>query len=130
MDADFEKKALMIGAVFSEDIKNSPASHSYLLSAIEYLSGKSYEVVINEGKEKGGSKKFLKVINRNYIPNKIVILKSSGNDFTGTGRLKEFIDSLEPVKNKTTLYICKNYYCELPITDVNELEKSLNIIDS
>ena len=128
MDAEFEKKATRIGEVFGENIKNSPVSHTYLLSVIDYLSGPSYEIIIVDGEKKEGSKEFFKIINKHFIPNKIVIYKSEDRDFSKVSGLKAFIDELHPIDNKTTAYICKNYYCELPVTNKEDLIKSLDII--
>ncbi len=128
MDAEFEKKATRIGEVFGENIKNSPVSHTYLLSVIDYLSGPSYEIIIVDGEKKEGSKEFFKIINKHFIPNKIVIYKSEDRDFSKVSGLKAFIDELHPIDNKPTAYICKNYYCELPVTNKEDLIKSLDII--
>jgi len=128
MNAEFEKKATRIGEVFGENIKNSPVSHTYLLSVFDYLSGPSYEIIIVDGEEKEGSKEYFEIINRHFIPNKIVIHKSEGQDFSQMAGLKTFINELHPVDDKPTAYICKNYYCELPVTNKEDLIKSLNII--
>ncbi len=129
MNDELERRATRIGEVFGENIKNSPASHTYLLSVFNYLSGPSYEIIIVDGEEKEGSKEFFKIINQHFIPNKIVIHKSEGQDFSQVSDLKAFIDELNPINNKPTAYICKNYYCELPVTSKEDLIKSLNIIE-
>jgi len=128
MNAEFEKKATRIGEIFGENIKNSPVSHTYLLSVIDYLSGPSYEIIIVDGEKKEGSREFFEIINKHFIPNKIVIYKSEAEDFNQVRELKAFINELHPVNNKTTAYICKNYYCELPVTNKEDLIKSLNIL--
>ena len=128
MNAEFEKKATRIGEVFGENIKNSPISHTYLLSVIDYLSGPSYEIIIVDGEKKEGSREFFEIINKHFIPNKIVIYKSEDQDFSQVSELKTFINELHPINNKPTAYICKNYYCELPVTNKEDLIKSLNII--
>jgi uncharacterized protein YyaL (SSP411 family) len=128
MNAEFEKKATRIGEVFGENIKNSPVSHTYLLSVIDYLSGPSYEIIIVDGEKKEGSREFFEIINKHFIPNKIVIYKSEDQDFNQVRELKAFINELHPVNNKPTAYICKNYYCELPVTNKEDLMKSLNIL--
>jgi len=129
MNAEFEKRAIKIGEVFGENIKNSPASHTYLLSVFNYLSGPSYEIIIVTGEDKEGSKEFLEIINKHFIPNKIVIHKSKDQDISQASELKTFLDKLHPVDNKPTAYICKNYYCELPVTNKEDLIRSLNIIE-
>ena len=128
MNAEFEKKATRIGEVFGKNIKNSPVSHTYLLSVIDYLSGPSYEIIIVDGEKKEGSRELFEIINKHFIPNKIVIYKSEAQDFNQVRELKAFINELHPVNNKPTAYICKNYYCELPVTNKEDLMKSLNIL--
>ena len=128
MNAEFEKKATRIGEVFGKNIKNSPVSHTYLLSVIDYLSGPSYEIIIVDGEKKEESRELFEIINKHFIPNKIVIYKSEAQDFNQVRELKAFINELHPVNNKPTAYICKNYYCELPVTNKEDLMKSLNIL--
>ncbi|MCJ7666577.1 MAG: thioredoxin domain-containing protein, partial [Actinobacteria bacterium] len=129
MDTVLEKKASRIGAVFAENINNSPVSHSYLLSALAYLSGPSYEIFVVDGKNKDDSGKLLKAAIQCFIPNKVIVYKSVNEDFTGTGGLKKFIDELRPLDNKSTAFICKNYYCELPVTEKDDLLRLLDCID-
>jgi len=128
MNAEFEKKVTRIGEVFGENIKNSPVSHTYLLSVIDYMSGPSYEIIIVDGEKKEESREFFEIINKHFIQNKIVIHKSEDQDFSQVSGLKTFINELHPINNKPTAYICKNYYCELPVTDKEDLIKSLNIL--
>jgi len=36
------------------------------------------------------------------------------------------LDSKEMINNKTTIYVCENYNCKTPITDINKLKNILN----
>ncbi len=129
MDPVLENKASRIGEIFAENIKNSPVSHSYFLSALDYLSGPSYEIVVVDGKDKNGSRELLGAINKYFIPNKVIIYKSGDENFIGTGGLEKFINDLRPLDNKSTAYVCRNYYCELPVTNKHDLLKLLDVLD-
>jgi hypothetical protein len=64
-------------------------------------------------------------INRHFVPNKILLLISS--DIT----VDELFDLIPLVRNRVaiqgnpTVYICENFSCKTPITNLDDLRQAL-----
>jgi len=127
MDSRLEQKAISTGEAFSESINNSPASHSQFLIALDFLSGPSYEIIIIGGKSEKKSWELIRTLEKYFIPNKVVVYRSGKEDLKSIGKISKFINTLKPIDDKATVYICKNYFCELPTTDKEEMLRLLNI---
>ncbi len=109
-----EVKASLIGKTFSDNINNSPSAFTQFLSALDFALGPSTEIVIAEGNN--SKEGFLKKIRDEFIPNKVVLLKSKELE-----EVSEYVKNLKTVDGKTAIYICKNFVCDLPITEEDKI---------
>jgi uncharacterized protein YyaL (SSP411 family) len=121
MDRSLEEKASMIARAFSGVISNNPNAHSQFLVGLDFMLGDSYEIILVKGKDEEILAEMLKALDKNFIPNKVVIVPDGSSD------MPKFIKSLSAINEKTTAYVCKNYYCELPVNSVSQMLKLLDI---
>jgi uncharacterized protein len=118
-DSELEQKASEIGRAFFNKAGNSPAEYTQLMIAVDFSVGSSYEVVIAGDVQGEDTKKMLRVIGSKFIPNKIVIFLPSGTDLTEIISIAPFTRHQLTIDNKATAYVCINYNCKLPTTDIN-----------
>ncbi len=122
-NSDYEKKVSLIIKTFSEMIENSPQAFTQSLIALDFAFGPSKEIIISGEKNSSATKEMLKLIRGKYTPNKVIIFSSEEKD------QMEIISSLlreySPNDNKTTVYICENYKCNMPITSAEELSNQI-----
>jgi len=117
----FWEKAQDIIAVFSKDVNSQPQSFAMFLTAFKIFSGKFHEIII-AGKNKDEISEIVKEINNHYIPNKIIIVKTDDNpEITN---IIPFTENM-PVQDTTKIYVCKDFSCQLPIDNVEELLKEI-----
>ena len=116
-NTELEVKASVIGKVFSQSISNSPSAFTQFLSAMDFAIGPSNEIVVVEGNN--SKDEFLKKIREEFNPNKVVLLKSKELE-----EVSDYVKDLKCVDGKTTVYICKNFVCELPITEAEKINSS------
>ena len=69
----------------------------------------------------------LNEINKKYIPNKVVLLKSDEKEFKDISKIASFTKEQKMINGETTVYVCRNYVCNLPTTDPKKLSMQLNI---
>lgn len=69
----------------------------------------------------------LDALRRQFLPNKVVLFRASGNDDPDISRLAEYAINHKSLDGKATAYVCMNYKCQLPTTDV---EKMLELLDA
>lgn len=101
--------------VFGGKIKENPMYYLFSLIAYMYREYNVREIAI-VGEDKKEIDDILKEINNRYSSFNIVTLRKKD----GVLQPKEMVD------NKTTIYVCENYNCKTPITDINELKNILN----
>lgn len=122
---DLEDKARWIGRAFSNQVSSVPMGHTQLLSAMLFAFGPAYEVVITGEEEAADTIAMLEVLNLNYYPNKVTLFRPIGIQKPSITELAEFTESQTPIDGKATAYVCKDYTCSAPTTDINEMLKLL-----
>jgi len=104
-----------------DEVIKSPTGFSMFLIAVDFMLS-PIEVVIVGERENIETLKTLNFLNNEFIPNMVVLLKTKEG---GIEKLAPFIQDLKKVDEKTTIYICKNYKCNLPTTSISDMKKIL-----
>ncbi|MCJ7716578.1 MAG: hypothetical protein MUO54_08665 [Anaerolineales bacterium] len=122
---ELEEKARLIGSVFYDQVSPVPMGYTQLLSAMIFVLGETFEVVITGDKEGDDTKAMLDALNSTYFPNKVVLFRPIGDKGSPIEELAEYSANQNSIDGKATAYVCKNYTCSAPTTDLNEM---LNIL--
>jgi uncharacterized protein YyaL (SSP411 family) len=122
---ELEEKARLIGSAFSNQVAPTPMGYTQLLSAMIFALGSTYEVVITGDPEGDDTKSMLDALNRTYIPNKVTLFRPIGEERSLIEGLAEYTANQNSIDGKATAYVCKNYTCSAPTTDINEVLKLL-----
>ena len=96
-----------------------------MMVALDFLSGPSYEVVIAGDSKADDTKNMLKVLRANFIPNKVILLNPTEEKSPKIHEIIHHITKKPSINGKATSYICTNYSCKEPTTDVNKMIKLL-----
>ena len=124
---ELEEKARLIGSAFSDQVAPTPMGYTQLLSAMIFALGSTYEVVITGDPEGDNTKSMLDALNRTYIPNKVTLFRPIGEKESIIEGLAKYTANQNSIDGKATAYICKNYTCSAPTTDINEM---LNLLQT
>jgi uncharacterized protein YyaL (SSP411 family) len=124
--SDLEEKAARIGNAFSGSIKQSPSAHTQLMVAVDFGIGPCYEVVIAGKKQAEDTRAMIKALRTRFLPNKVVLLNPDGRESPEIAKIAEFAKDQSSVGGKTTAYVCMNYNCKLPTTDIDKMLELLN----
>ena len=124
-NSKYEEMAFTIGKVFSEKISQAPTGYTQLLSAIDFGIGPSYEIVVVGDRKSKDTQSMLNYIQESFLPNKVLILKPSDSQLDEVVRIAPFTDTQIAISGMATVYVCQNYSCKTPTTDINEMIKSL-----
>ncbi|MCZ7400908.1 MAG: thioredoxin domain-containing protein [Candidatus Methanoperedens sp.] len=122
-DLQLEKKAQNLGRSFSGIVEQSPAAYTMLMTALDFAFGPSSEVVISGDLQAESTNNMLKVLRKEFIPNKVVIFRpdeeSEITDISG------FTGNMTGNKDKAVAYVCRNFSCKLPTDDLDEMMREL-----
>jgi uncharacterized protein len=119
MDRALEERAAELMRAFSGTVTQNPTAHGQFLIGIDFMAGDSYEIILVEGSNKDTMAEMLKTLEQDFIPNKVVIVREDRKD------TPDFLRNLKPVEGMTTAYICRDYYCRLPVTSTAGMQKIL-----
>ena len=125
-NADFEEKAARIGRAFSGSVRQSPAAHGQLMVALDFGIGPSYEVVIAGDPHAADTKAMAEALRTRFLPNKVALLNPGDRESTQIAKLSEFTKNQSGIGGRATAYVCLNYNCRLPTTDI---DKMLELLD-
>ena len=120
-DSALEEKAAGTGRAFFEIIEPLPPACPQLMAAVDYASGTSYELVVVGDSQADDTRKMLQSIHRKFIPNKVVIFVPAELDSPEINSIVPFTGQTTSIDGKATAYICVNYICRLPITDIGTM---------
>jgi len=120
-NTDLEAKAAAISKAFAGEVKQAPSGHAELMTALDFGIGPSYEVVIAGNSQAEDTKAMLRALRKQFIPNKVVILKPTEQNSPDIIRLAEFTKYQTSRDGKATAYVCLNYNCKLPTTEINKM---------
>ena len=117
----YEDKASKLISAFSSSVSQNPSSYTEFVSSFNFFLGPTKEIIL-AGNDESETEKFLKIINEFFLPNSIVMLKRDGDDIS---EIAGFTKSYSMIDGKTTVYICENFNCNLPVTNENDLINKL-----
>ncbi len=120
-DPAAEKRAADIGRVFFHDVTRAPSAFTFLMVGLEFVAGNSREVVIVGESGSEDTRSMRRAIDSRYLPNLVTLFKPTDTAEPGIVRIAEFTKSHATVDGKTTAYVCENYACKLPTTDIAEM---------
>ena len=109
-----------LNKAFKKTVEQSPTAFSQFLSGLIFYYGTSYEVIITGNKYDSKTIEMLNVLETNYSPNKVVMLINETNKHK-LEKIAPFTKDYVSINGKPTAYVCKNYVCNLPTTDKNEM---------
>ncbi|RMF69150.1 MAG: thioredoxin domain-containing protein [Calditrichaeota bacterium] len=120
-DPSLEEKAIAIGKAFSAQVENAPIGYTQLMSALAFLSGPSYEIVIAGAPNAPDTQKMLDALHHHYFPNKVLLFRPTDESRPEIVKLAKFTEYQTAMDGKATAYVCQNYACNAPTTDARQM---------
>ncbi len=123
---ELEETAEGLERASSKLIRKIPSGYTQFLSALDFGLGPAYEVIISGKPDSPDTEHMLEELWTYFIPNKVLVFRPEGSDPEITS-LAAYTKMQVPIKGKATAYVCRNYECQLPTTEINEMLKLLNV---
>lgn len=125
-NAEYEEKAQKMARAFSISVKPSPAAYTFMMCALDFAMGPSFEVVVVGKENSEDTKTMLKALRKNYAPDKVVLFRSDTEEKPAISKLAPFTEFQHSKNGKATAYVCLDYVCKLPVTDPEKMLALLN----
>jgi uncharacterized protein YyaL (SSP411 family) len=124
-DAKIAERAKKTIDAFATILLQFPSGMPQMLVALENSLGKPRQIVIAGRKDLSKTKALLKEVHRHFLPNTIVILADANEGQKYLGETNEAVRAMSLVEGKSAAYVCENFTCKAPVTDVKRLSDLL-----
>ena len=118
----FRNLAVSVFREVADSIRKYPSGFGYALSGLDFLLSTPKEVAII-APEQSSLKTFVRVAWERYLPNKVVASALSGDSAIGSVVL---LQNRNLVQGKTAAYVCQNYTCKEPVTEIAAFAEQLS----
>lgn len=118
---ELEERASRVFRFFSPNIKAAPVAHTQMLQALDFAFGPSYEVVIAGDPLSAETKTMLRAIRGNFLPNKVLLLRDTTGEKPEIVKIAGFAADTVGIAGRTTAYVCQDFACKSPTSDVDEM---------
>jgi len=124
-DVALEQKTDALMKTFSKQLAEQPMAHTQLLAALDFMLGPSKEIVIAGDASLDTTRRMIQAVQQRFLPNKVLLLIPDGTADDDLRSLSPFLENMKPVNQQATAYVCEQYACRKPMTDIKELEAVL-----
>ena len=111
---------------FSKNIENNPFAFSQLLVAIDFSLSKPMQIILAGNQDHPIFRDMLNEIYSRFLPKKIVLFADSAEGQEFLSKHVPFWGTLGLMNGRQAVYICKQYACELPTSDIQTLIRILD----
>ncbi|MDY6911402.1 MAG: thioredoxin domain-containing protein [Chloroflexota bacterium] len=122
---ELEEKAAQIGRAFSESVSKVPVGFTQIMCALDFSIGPAYEVVIAGESGADDTAAMLKALREQFAPNKVVVLNPAEQQSPPIHQLAEYTRYQSSIDGQATAYVCRNFNCAQPTTDINRMVELL-----
>jgi uncharacterized protein YyaL (SSP411 family) len=123
---DFRSAASRLIGSFHAALERMPAALPQMLAALDAVMAQPVQIVLAGSHNQSEMKAMLRVIRNRYLPNKVVILADEGEHWTWLAEQVTGLQMMTPIEDRVTAYVCRNFTCELPVTEVEALAQLLD----
>jgi uncharacterized protein YyaL (SSP411 family) len=122
-NTEYRNKAEKLIQLYLPYAKKIPEQFANLLCACDFYLANPVEIALLA--DTAGGAKFIQAIGRIYLPNKIMLVSSESG---GEKFESPLLEGRALIDSKSTVYICRNYACDAPITDLDVLEQKVSTL--
>ncbi|HCV43237.1 MAG TPA: thioredoxin domain-containing protein [Bacteroidetes bacterium] len=122
---DFKDRAERTLLQFGDALQKQPQVMPQMAAAYDFSVSKPTQIIIVGPLNDPLTQAFLNVAYSTYLPNKIVVMLDGTGGPQQLAALNPFYSSLSMVEGKPTTYICQDYVCQLPTSDVTVMSELL-----
>ncbi|MCX6170101.1 MAG: thioredoxin domain-containing protein [Ignavibacteriales bacterium] len=123
-DSKYETFANKIFDSASSILCKNPQAFTLLLCSLDFAWGPSFEVIVAGNFHDEKTKKTLARLSQPFIPNKVVVFEDEEDE--NHCLPFNYLNKYTTIQSQPTFYVCKNFSCNMPTTDLDEALKQLS----
>ena len=112
--------------VFSKEIENAPTGFTSMLSAFLFESDSPKEIVIVGSMQDPIAQQAIKRLQTEYHPGNVILFKDTNDKMNQLNSIANWTNEHRPINDQTTFYVCEDFACKFPTTDLDQAFKLIN----
>ncbi|WP_181348591.1 thioredoxin domain-containing protein [Thalassobacillus sp. CUG 92003] len=123
-DLALRDRANEMASTFKREVERYPAGFTMFLQSLIYEEAPKMEVVIIGRQHDAQRQRLLQALQSEFLPHVAILVAKDPQEFAG---IAEFATAYTQLNNETTVYMCENFACQQPTTDIEAVIKKLTI---
>ena len=124
--SDWKKKAEKTLGAFGNRLESTPEAMPQMAAALDFSLSKPRQIIIAGALDAPDTRAMLGLVYRRYLPNKILLLADGAAGQKQLSQWLPFVEGVTRQDGKATAYVCENYVCKLPSSDLRVVERLLD----
>ena len=125
-DENLQERGRKTIDAFAVTVNHFASAMPQLLVALDFSLSKPRQVVIAGRRDEKGTKDLLSEIHQHFLPNRILMLADGGDGQKFLAEKNEAVAAMSRVSGKPAAYVCENFTCKAPVTDIKALNALLS----
>jgi uncharacterized protein YyaL (SSP411 family) len=113
-------------AVFAPSLEKVPESMPSMMSALDFNLAKHRQIVIAGTPGAADTQALLRLVWQRYIPNRVLLLADGAAGQKQLASWLPLLANVRPKQGRATAYVCENYVCNLPTSDLQVAARLLD----
>ncbi len=126
-NSQLEDTARSLSRAFAAAVRQNPAAHTQFITGLGFAENPSCEIVIVGRRSDADTKLMLDELRCRFLPHVVVIFRPADEPDAAIIRIAPFTKDMKSIDGKATAYVCSNFVCSQPATDIQEMLMLLNI---
>src|SRR5213082_3205495 len=123
-DGELLARAKKTVNAFARQLAHFPSALPQML-VFDFLEGSPRQIVIVGDPGSPETRALLTEVHRHFLPSKVLLLADGAEGQKYLGEKNEAIRAMSMVGGKPAAYVCENFACKAPVTDVDEFRDLL-----
>ena len=124
-DARFYERAEKTIDAFAPQIGHFASAMPQMLVALDLSLSEPRQIVIAGERDASDARALLREVHRHFLANKVLLLADGGERQHYLEEKLEALHGMKPIDGKAAAYVCENFACKTPVTDVKALGELL-----
>jgi uncharacterized protein YyaL (SSP411 family) len=125
-DKQLEERGRKTIEAFTPTVNHFASAMPQLLVSLDFSLSKPRQIVIAGKIDNEGTRALLSEIHHHFLPNKVLIVADGGQGQKFFAEKNEAIGAMSLVNGKPAAYVCENFTCKAPVTDIKALNALLS----
>ncbi|NOX60744.1 MAG: thioredoxin domain-containing protein [Chloroflexi bacterium] len=120
---DYAKRAESIFRIMRNPMASQPSGFGHLLSALDFFLGAGREIAIIGEPDAADTLALRRVVYERWLPD--AVIAGCAADDADAAAFIPLLRDRTLIQGRAAAYVCRNYVCNLPVTDPEELAAQL-----